>query len=324
MMKEWKTDEAVEFVRSENFWGGDVYLDGLNFVYITDINQRVNALKNGDIDIACDLAGEGIEEIKADNNLVMSQEPGMGVNYIYFNMENGPTADIKVRKALQMAVDRDAMCAALYQYGECSPAYLPLPPASWGYDESLEDLVPKYDVEGAKKLLAEAGYPDGFELEYYTSDSASSKKIGEILQQFCAKVNVKVNIHQASWGTFSEIGASGNADAIGMSWTWFPDPYFYLNKMFHEESLGTLGNGQQFNIPEVNELLDKAVEVSDQEERAKLYKEALKLIVEQYPQIDYCLANINTGLNKKVQNYVVRPDKTIEIAGDGHNVWLAK
>ena len=72
MMKEWKTDEAVEFVRSENFWGGDVYLDGLNFVYITDINQRVNALKNGDIDIACDLAGEGIEEIKADNNLVMS------------------------------------------------------------------------------------------------------------------------------------------------------------------------------------------------------------------------------------------------------------
>ena len=193
-----------------------------------------------------------------------------------------------------------------------------------GDDESLEDLVPKYDVEGAKKLLAEAGYPEGFELEYYTSDSASSKKIGEILQQFCAKVNVKVNIHQASWGTFSEIGASGNADAIGMSWTWFPDPYFYLNKMFHEESLGTLGNGQQFNIPEVNELLDKAVEVSDQEERAKLYKEALKLIVEQYPQIDYCLANINTGLNKKVQNYVVRPDKTIEIAGDGHNVWLAK
>lgn len=85
-----------------------------------------------------------------------------------------------------------------------------------------------------------------------------------------------------------------------------------------------MGNGQQFNIPEVNELLDKAVEVSDQEERAKLYKEALKLIVEQYPQIDYCLANINTGLNKKVQNYVVRPDKTIEIAGDGHNVWLAK
>lgn len=87
----------------------------------------------------------------------MSQEPGMGVNYIYFNMENGPTADIKVRKALQMAVDRDAMCAALYQYGECSPAYLPLPPASWGYDESLEDLVPKYDVKGAKNYLQKQG-----------------------------------------------------------------------------------------------------------------------------------------------------------------------
>ena len=86
-------------------------------------------------------------------------------------------------------------------------AYLPLPPASWGYDESLEDIVPKYDVKGAKNYLQKQGNPDGFELEYYTSDSASSKKIGEILQQFCAKVDVKVNIHQASWGTFSEIGA---------------------------------------------------------------------------------------------------------------------
>lgn len=324
MMDEWKTDEGVNFVRFDKYWGGDVYLDGLNFVYITEVNQRVNALKNGDVDIACDLAGEGIEDIKADDNLVMSQEPGMGVNYIYFNMANGPTADIRVRKALQMAVDREAMVAALYQYGECQPAYLPLPPASWGYDESLEDIIPEYDVEGAKKLLAEAGYPDGFELDYYTGDSATSKKIGEIFQQFCAQVGVTINIHQAAWGTFSEIGASGNADIIAMSWTWFPDPYFYLDKMFHEESLGTLGNGQQFNIPEVNELLDKAVTISDQEERAKIYKEALKLIVEQYPQIDYCVANINTGMSKKVQNYVVRPDKTIEIAGDGHNVWLAK
>lgn len=324
MMGEWKTDESANLVKFDKYWGGDVYLDGLNFVYITEVNQRVNALKNGDIDIAYDVTGEGIADIQADENLVMNLQPGMGVNYIYFNMKNGPTADIKVRKALQMAVDREAMVAALYQYGEGQPGYLPIPPNSWGYDETLEDLVPKYDVEGAKKLLAEAGYPDGFTLEYYTGDSATSKKVGEIFQQFCSKIGVTVNINQAAWGTFSEIGASGNADVIAMSWTWYPDPYFYLNGMFHEESLGTLGNGQQFNIPEVNDLLDQAVEISDQEERAKLYKEAVKLIVEQYPQIDYAIANVCVGMNKNVQNYVVRPDKTIEVAGDGHNTWLAK
>lgn len=326
MMGEWKTDEAANLVKFDNYWGDEVYLDGLNFVYITEVNQRVNALKNGDIDIAYDLTGEGIAEIEADENLVMSLQPGMGVNYIYFNMVNGPTADIRVREALQMAVDREAMVSALYQYGEGQPGYLPLPPNSWGYDETLEDIVPKYDVEGAKKLLAEAGYDESnpLTLEYYTGDSATSKKIGEIFQQFCAAVGVTINIHQAAWGTFSEIGASGNADVIAMSWTWYPDPYFYLNKMFHEESLGTLGNGQGMNIPEVNDLLDQAVAISDQAERTELYKQALKLIVEQYPQIDYAIANVCVGMNANVQNFVVRPDKTIEVAGDGHNTWLLK
>ena len=321
----WKTDQGVYMTRFDNYWGQKPYLDGLNIVYITEVNQRVNALKTGEIDIAFDISGEGVQQIRDDPNLNMVQNPGMGVNYIYFNMVNGPTADIRVRKALQMAVDREAMCKALYQYDEGQPGWLALPPNSWGYDESLIDLVPKYDVEGAKALLAEAGYPDGFTLEYYTGDSATSKKIGEIFQQFAQAIGVTVKINQAAWGTFSEIGASGNADVIAMSWTWYPDPYSYLNKMFHEESLGTLGNGQQFNIPEVNDLLDQAVAESDQAARAVLYKEALKLITEQYAQIDYAVANVNVGMSNKVMDFPVRPDKTIEVADDkNNNTWIAK
>lgn len=321
----WKTDQGVYTVRFDNYWGQKPYLDGLNIVYITEVNQRVNALKTGEVDIAFDISGEGVQQIRDDANLNMVQVPGMGVNYIYFNMVNGPTADIRVRKALQMAVDREAMCKALYQYDEGQPGWLALPPNSWGYDESLIDLVPKYDLEGAKALLAEAGYADGFTLEYYTGDSATSKKIGEIFQQFVQQIGVTVNIHQAAWGTFSEIGASGNADVIAMSWTWYPDPYFYLNKMFHKESLDTLGNGQRFDIPEVNDLLDQAAAESDQDTRATLYKEALKLITEQYAQIDYAVANVNVGMSNKVMDFPVRPDKTIEVADDvNNNTWLAK
>lgn len=321
----WKTDQSCELVRFDKYWGQKPYLDGVKFVYITDVNQRVNALKTGEVDIAFNVTGEGVEQVKKDPSLTMVQQPGMTVNYIYFNLKNGPTADIKVRQALQMAVDRESMCKALYQYGEGQPAWLALPPNSWGYDTALEDLVPKYDVEGAKKLLAEAGYPNGFELQYYTGDSATSKKTGEIFQQFLQQIGVTVKINQAAWGTFSEIGASGNADVIAMSWTWYPDPYFYLNKMFHKESLGTLGNGQQFNVAEVNDLLDQAVAISDQDERAALYKEALKIITEQYAQIDYAVINVNVGMNKKIQDFPVRADKTIEIADEAAiNTWLLK
>lgn len=319
----WVVDQSCETVRFDNYWGQKPYLDGLKFVYILDVNQRANALQTGEIDIATDLSNESIQTVQDDPNLNMVQVAGMGVNYIYLNMANGPTADIRVRQAIQMAFDREAMCTALYRYNDGQVGWLALPPNSWGYDESLIDLVPKYDPEGAKELLAEAGYADGFTLEYYTGDSATSKKIGEIFQQFMAQVGITVNINQAAWGTFSEIGASGQADVIAMSWTWYPDPYFYLNKMFHEESLGTLGNGQQFNIPEVNDLLDQAVAVSDQAKRAELYKEALKLITEQYAQIDYAVANVNVGMSNKVHDYPVRADKTIEVADDSLiNTWL--
>ena len=321
----WKTDESCELVRFDNYWGQKPYLDGVKYVYISDVNQRVNALKTGEIDVANDLRDEGIQSVMNDDSLTMVQIPGMGVSYIYFNMKKGPTADIKVRQALQMAFDRESVCKALYQYNDGQVGWLALPPGSWGYDESLIDIVPKYDPEGAKALLAEAGYPDGFSLEYYTGDTATSKKIGEIFQQFMAKIGVTVEIKQAAWGTFSEIGASGNADVIAMSWTWDPDPYFYLNKMFHKESLGTLGNGQQFDIPEVNDLLDQAVTISDQAERAKLYKEALKLITEQYAQIDYAVTNVNVGLSNKVQGYPVRADKTIVVTNDATiNTWKLK
>lgn len=321
----WKTDQSCDLVRFDKYWGQKPYLDGLKFVYITDVNQRVNALKTGEVDIAYNLSGESVEKVKTDSKLQMVQVPGMGINYIYFNMKKGPTADIKVRKALQMAVDRDAMCKALYQYGEGQAGWLALPPNSWGYDASLIDLVPKYNVEEAKKLLTEAGYPDGFTLQYYTGDSATSKMVGEIFQQFMQQIGVTVKINQAAWGTFSEIGASGNADVIAMSWTWYPDPYFYLNKMFHKDSLGTLGNGQQFDVPEVNDLLDQAVAVSDQNERAVLYKKALKLITEQYPQIDYSVLNVNVGMSKKVQGFPVRADQSIEVADeDSCNTWLLK
>lgn len=318
----WETDQSCSLVRSDNYWGEKPYLDGVKFVYISEVNQRVNALKTGEIDIAFDLRDEGIQTVKDDANLVMVQQPGMNVNYIYLNMQNGPTADINVRKAIQMGVDREAMAAALFQYGDGQAGWLPLPPNSWGYDESLEDIVPKYDPEEAKKLLTEAGYPNGFKLEYYTGDTATSKKVGEIFQQFMAQIGITVEINQAAWGTFSEIGASGNADVIAMGWTWYPDPYFYLNKMFHKESLGTLGNGQLFDIPEVNELLDEAVKVSDQDERAVIYKEALKLIVEQYPQIDYGITNVNIGLRNDVQGFLVRADKSIKVTDSESNTWL--
>ena len=324
-MKELVTDQSCELVRNDNYWGPKPYLDGVMFRFITDVNMRANALRSGEVHVANDLRDESIKTVREDPNLKTNEVPGMQVSYMYMNMMEGPTADIRVRTAIIQALDIDQLNAALYQYGEAERAYQPLPPISWGYDETSNDLVPKYDPENAKKLLAEAGYPDGFTMEYYTSDSAASMKVATIFQQYMKQnLNIDVQIKTAQWGTFSATGASGKAPIYSMSWTWDPDPYFYLNQMFHSSAIGSLGNGQGFNDPEVDRLLDEAVKVTDQAKRAELYKEAVRIIMKANAQIDYSNSMVIDGLSKKVQGYDSYADKHVVICSPEVNTWLMK
>ncbi len=319
---DFKKDQEVILERNDLYWAQKPYLDGVVFKIITDANQMTNALRSGDIDIATDLRGESIPLVEGDKNLVMQEVPGLHVAYMYMNMMEGPTKDKRVREAIIRAVDIDEMVKGIYQYGEADRAYLPLPPNSWGYDASLESIVPTYDPERAKELLKEAGYEDGFSLEIYVSNKPARVKMSTILQAYLKQnLNVDVSIKTVEWGTFSDIASSGQADLYGMSWTWYPDPYFFLNKMFHSSEIGALGNGQGFDDPEVDRLLDEALAVSGTESRAALYKEALKIIAESYARIDYGNEKQIYGLNQSVGGYVIRPDGNIYFCTPEINVY---
>ncbi len=322
-LEEFKIDQEAIMTRNDKYWQTKPYLDGLVYKFITDRNQMTNALRTGEIDIATDLGGESVKIVKEDKNLELQQIPGLHVAYFYMNLMEGPTKDKKVREAILSAVDVDEMVKGIYQYDEAQRAYLPLPPGSWGYDASLEDIAPKYDPERAKELLKEAGYEDGFSLDIYVSDAPDRVKASTILQSYLKdNLNIDLNINTAEWGTFSDIASKGKADIYGMSWTWYPDPFFFLNKMFHSSEIGALGNGQGFNNPKVDQLLDDALKITDQEERAKLYKEALKLIAESYARIDYSNENVIAGLNPSVQGFKLRADKKNIFASEDINVWL--
>ncbi|MDR3333149.1 MAG: ABC transporter substrate-binding protein, partial [Synergistaceae bacterium] len=325
MMKEWVTDERCEVVRHDKYWGPKPYLDGVAFRYISDGNMRANALRSKEVHIANDLRDEAIGVVKNDPELILENIPGMGVNYIYFNMVNGPTSDIKVRRAMTMALDIDQLNKALFRYEDGSRGYMPLPPGSWGYDPSLESLVPKYDPAAAKVLLAEAGYPDGFSTKYYTSDTQSAIKVATIFQQYMKEnLNIEIEIQTAQWGTFSATASSGNAPIFAMSWSWYPDPYFYLDQMFHTRAIGALGNGQGFKSDEVDNLLNEAVKLPDQDKRTELYKKALRIIVESNAQIDYAVRNVLTGMTKDVHGFTGKADSTVVLCSPTANVWLGK
>lgn len=240
MMKDFKLDQATTLVRNEKYWAAKPHLDSVVFKVITDMNQNANALRTGEIDFASNLTGESVKLIRDDQSIKLLEMPGLHFAYIYFNMVKGPTADIKVREALIRALDTKELVKGVYQYGEAQPASLPLPPGSWGYDKTLEADVPTYDPAVAKELLAEAGFPNGFKTKLYISNTPARVRMATIVQQYWKmNLNIDVEIMTSEWGTFSEIASKNNADIFAMSWTWYPDPYFFLNKIFHSTAIGS-------------------------------------------------------------------------------------
>ncbi len=267
--------------------------------FISDQNMMTNALRSGDIDIAMDVKGQNREIINQDSNFELLTNPGLSIVYLDLNNKVGPTADKRVREAIYMATNVEEIITGVNQWGGGDVSYLPLPPGSWGYDKALIDLVPKYNPEEAKKLLAEAGYPDGFKTEIFVSEARVP--YATIFQsQLKKNLNIDVDIKVLEWGTYSDTVAKGKASMNIGGWTWYPDPYFFLYQLFHTNQIGALGNGKGYSNPEVDKLLERAVsETVVQEERAKLYQEALKLILADVPRIELEATQTVAGVNKK-------------------------
>ena len=320
-MVQFTRDQQTELKRHEGYWGDRPNLDGVVWKVITDSTQQANALFTGEVDLVTDLGGESLQTVSENSDYIVEQQEGLNFSYMYMNMQNGPTANPDVRKAILMCIDRDEILAAAYPYGGGSVASVPLPRGSWGYDESVEELVPAYDPEGAKELLANAGYPDGLELELFTSNTPAGLDVATVVQQQLKDgLNIDLVIHQNDWATLSSNASSGQCDLVCMSWAWYPDPYFFLNKLFSTAEIGGNGNSGLFSVPEVDVLLHQAREVSDQDERADLYKQALRLIVEQNPMIVYSTANSKNGLSKSVQGFVQRADNLVYVVNSEVNI----
>ncbi|GKV64368.1 MULTISPECIES: ABC transporter substrate-binding protein [Sporosarcina] len=323
MITDWQKDQQLTLDRFDKYWGEKPHVDSVKMKVIADTNMMTNALRSGDIDIAMDVKGQNRALIEQDENLDLLTTQALSITYLDLNNKKGPTADPKVREAIYKATNVDELVQGVSQWGGAVRSYLPLPPGSWGYDEALEDLVPTFEPEKAKELLAEAGYPDGFETEIYVAEARVP--YATIFQnQMKENLNIDVEIKVVEWGTYSDTVSKGNAPMSIGGWSWYPDPYFFLYQLFHTDQLSALGNGKGYENPEVDKLLNSALsDTADQEERAKLYQEALKIILKDVPRLEIDVQESTAGVNKKVQGFDVSPDNSIQIVHpNGANVWL--
>lgn len=318
---EFKLDQETTIERNDDYWGPRPYLDGACFKVIADTNQQVNGLKTGEIDWSTSITGEAIKLVQEDENLALLSQPTTGINFVGFNTEKGITSDVRVRQALAEAVDLQDLCLGLYQYNEAVYAGQPMPPASWGYDPSMDDLKVKYDPEHAKELLAEAGYPDGFSISFTFSNTATGMKLATILQQYWKQnLNVDLQIDAADWAVYSQKVTSGEHEIYYVGVNSTVDPHNFTGKCLGSAYIGTLPAGARLKDAEMDELIKESLATSDQAERKEVYKKIVAKAMELCPAIYFSNDNISWGTDGTVHGLV---QKTYWfLCNNEVNVWM--
>lgn len=323
-LEEIVTDEKVVLKRNENYWGTKPYVDGIEFRIVSDSNQAINAVTTGEVDIAMYLQGESIK--RAGDEGLLLQTPSSAITYVRFNMQNGPTADAKVRQALTMAVDIDALVSGIYQYGEGTRAYQPLTAYSWAYDNTQNSLVPAYDPEGAKALLAEAGYPNGFSMTIYIGSTTYREKMAQMLQYYWGEIGVTTEIKSSTMAEWSAtVPDSWQADKVnsyGVSWNSNPDPYGFMDKFFATSTIHASSNAGGYTDPEVDKMLNQAFALTDQEARKEIYVKIMDKIMNDYTGIYYAYECRNWAISSKVHDAVLRADTQMVVTSPFNNIWL--
>ncbi|MDK2866879.1 MAG: peptide/nickel transport system substrate-binding protein [Clostridiales bacterium] len=278
-LAEWTVNDKIVLEAFDNYWGGRAQYDELVLKIVPDAETARMLFESGEIDVFnCDMARSQIPYFESNDkwkDLIVSG-PRVGVYYICLNQSIEPLGDVRVRKALQMAIDRENMLAQMF-YGKGQLVNGIMPPGLYGYNSDLP-VIP-YDPEAAKALLAEAGYPDGFAFEVaQETDSPNTLKINEIIQSDLAKIGVDVTITQLDESTFFGIRKTGELPSYYSSWSAdFNDPDNFIYTFFTEKN--AVSRSFNYVNADIQQKIEDARIMTNADERIATYQEIEKTIV---------------------------------------------
>ncbi|WP_343715290.1 ABC transporter substrate-binding protein [Inquilinus sp.] len=306
---QYQADALIRFKAFDQYWGGKQKLDNLVFVITPDAAVRYAKLQAGECHVMAYPNPADIPAMKSDAALTVLQKPGLNVGYVAINVQKKPYDDVRVRQAVNMAVNKQAIIDAVYQ-GTGQAAKNPIPPTMWSYDDSIKDYP--YDPEAAKKLLAEAGYPNGFETDLWAMPvqrpyNPNAQRIAELMQNDFAKVGIKAKVVSYEWGEYRKRAQEGEHQLEQIGWSGDNgDPDNFLNNLLGCDAARVGGsNTSKWCNKEFNDLILKAQSISDQAERTKLYQQAQVIFHDQAPWIPIAHSVVTEVTAKAVSGYQI-------------------
>jgi oligopeptide transport system substrate-binding protein len=282
-LKTWKINSVIKVEKNEKYWDAkNVKLNEVNFFPISDNQAEERAFRGGQLHVTYTVPTSKIEKYQKNKPDIISVAPYLGTYYYVINVRKTPLNDTKVRRALSLAIDRRSLAENVVKGGKL-PAYSFTPPNTAGY---TADAQIKESIENARKLLADAGFPEGkglpvFEIMYNTSNR--NRKMAEAVQEMWRKnLNVTVELVNKDWKVYLDTFRTKNYTIAGCSWIGdYADPNTFLDMWVS----GSGNNRAGWSNKQYDKLIKDASDADNNGERYKLFRKAEDILMEQAPII---------------------------------------
>jgi len=287
MVERYEPEDRIIFTRNPDYWMTDdednqlPYLDGMEFLFISDSSAQIEALRGGQVDYLIYLSAEFVPMLEEDENTVVYEAPSNTAWVIRMRSDQPPADDVRVRQAFKAATDRSAILKGAIDGLGVTGRDTPIGPA-YG-DFYLDVPEPERDVEKAKELLAEAGYEDGLEITITTQESSPVPAIATIWQEQLAEAGINAEIQLVPSDVY--FGADNmwlEVDFGITDWGSRPYPQPYLDLAYTSDAPW---NETHWSDSELDELARQAGRELDHDKRIQLYHEIQEIFMERGPII---------------------------------------
>ncbi|WP_066065054.1 glutathione ABC transporter substrate-binding protein [Neobacillus soli] len=274
VFESWKTGQEISLKKNDKYWGKKPNIDRVVFKVVPEDATRLAMIETGEAQINDQVPVTEIERIEASNTMGLYRTEGLAVEYVGFNTKKKPFDDVRVRKAISHAIEREAIIKGVYN-NVGTLANVAMSPKVFGYSDKVKPY--DYDLNEAKKLLKEAGFEKGIELTLLTSDRKERINMAEVIQSQLKGIGVNVKIQVMEYGAYIDMIEKGEHDmAIGGWGNATGDGDYNQYNLFHSDSQGPPGNHFYYSNPEVDKMIEDARKETDEKNRLKLYEEVMQ------------------------------------------------
>lgn len=311
MFKAWSPGDRLEVVKNPDYFlKGQPKLDAVTLRIIPESAARLAALESGAIDILWSMPYESVDKVKANPNLRADSVATPTWDGVILNNAIPPFNDVRVRKALALTIDKAAI-VELALFGQGDPTFSPIPPSHPYFNKKLKFNPP--DIAQAKKLLAEAGYPNGFDVPMQVPQEREQRvRVGVSVRDMAKAAGIRIEVQRVPFASYTA-NVAGKAQMYVDGYFARPTVDTAVYPFYH--SAGSWNNQLWlYKEKRVDDVLDAARKTNDEKQRAELFGTFQELVEETVPSIvAYSAAHVN-GVSKKVEGFKSTPMQWLELA----------